>query len=548
MSEKMKWSLNFKIFLVLLLLSFHSNTFSWEKYEHQILADLVLDSTLSFYGLSFNDSLILFPGKTKALQLSRMLWNGETFGKISAIFSGDDISQSRCHIRGYTIKQQLEPLSAEIIDKVWERIKNSPDDIKSVEITNQNVVFNYLLYHIIALRFAELSGKELEDSNEFLRYALIYEAVAQSYLSDAFSAGHLLLYLSDFLDLFSSYNNQITHDFYCSEGVYVLNAQGDCWRTFGDKLMQWYSPSFNRILEACVKSLSEVFLVYFVSNDIEIPQQMSKWAKSIDSRLNPGEFVELWINTHSGGKYFSEIRMSALLCIPMPIAATWSVRTEYIDNYGIHKRKHYPQLSEEKFHDPDLNEIDTMFLYSRSSMPNWMIPEFLPNDTLQNLIRYHPDVASVRYRQNRFLPPSYQGFLLSAGGTTVFSNDKNKFGASLGIGWGVADEFLFIITKPSLIVSAMYLFSDNREWLLMADIGFGINTPVFGIFYPRIDFGYSRGFQSPYKGSAGKIALGLDSESLLLGFTYAGLTFRLKYQFIFFDEILHSPVLEIILH
>ena len=477
-----------------------------------------------------------------------MLWNGETFGKISAIFSGDDISQSRCHIRGYTIKQQLEPLSAEIIDKVWERIKNSPDDIKSVEITNQNVVFNYLLYHIIALRFAELSGKELEDSNEFLRYALIYEAVAQSYLSDAFSAGHLLLYLSDFLDLFSSYNNQITHDFYCSEGVYVLNAQGDCWRTFGDKLMQWYSPSFNRILEACVKSLSEVFLVYFVSNDIEIPQQMSKWAKSIDSRLNPGEFVELWINTHSGGKYFSEIRMSALLCIPMPIAATWSVRTEYIDNYGIHKRKHYPQLSEEKFHDPDLNEIDTKFLYSRSSMPNWMIPEFLPNDTLQNLIRYHPDVASVRYRQNRFLPPSYQGFLLSAGCTTVFSNDKNKFGASLGIGWGVADEFLFIITKPSLIVSAMYLFSDNREWLLMADIGFGINTPVFGIFYPRIDFGYSRGFQSPYKGSAGKIALGLDSESLPLGFTYTGLTFRLKYQFIFFDEILHSPVLEIILH
>ncbi len=228
----MKWSLNIKIFLILLLLSFPSNTFSWEKYEHQILADLVFNSTLSFCGISFNDSLILFPGKTKDLQLSRILWNGESFGKISAIFSGDDISESRCHIRGYTIKQQLEPLSAEFIDKVWERIKNSPDDIKSVEVANQNVVFNYLLYHIIALRFAELSGKDVDGNNEAIRYALIYEAVAQSYLSDAFSAGHLLLYLSDFLAPLNSYNNQITHDFYCSEGVYVLNAQGDCWRTF----------------------------------------------------------------------------------------------------------------------------------------------------------------------------------------------------------------------------------------------------------------------------------------------------------------------------
>ena len=94
----------------------------------------------------------------------------------------------------------------------------------------------------------------------------------------------------------------------------------------------------------------------------------------------------------------------------------------------------------------------------------------------------------------------------------------------------------------------MYFFSDKLEWLLMADMGFGINIPVLGIFYPRIDFGYSWGFQSPYKGGAGKYAVGLESETLPLGFTYAGLTFRLKYQFIFFNKILHSPVLEVILH
>ena len=533
---------------VLLFISCPFETFSWEKDEHQILANLALDSTLSFWGIKFSDSLIFLPGARDDIILDKMFWNGESFGKISAIFSGDDISQSRCQIRGYTINQQLEPLSAEFIDKVWERIKNSPDDIKSVEVVNQNVVYNYLLYHIIALRFAELSGKKHNADDEYIRYSLIYEAVAQSYLSDAFSAGHLLLYLFDYLAPFSNYNNQVTHDFYCSEGVYVLNAQGDCWRTFGDKLMQWYSPSFNRVLEACVKSLHELFLVYFVSNNISLSQQLSKWIKSIANGITIEELSDSWVTTNDGVKYYSEIKMSALLCMPMPIAATWSVRIDQIDSYGIHKRKHYPQLSEEKFHDPDINDIDTEFLYSRSSIPDWMIPEFLPNDTLQNLIRYHPDVASVRYIQKRYLPPSYQGYLLSAGGTIVFSDDKNNFGASLGIGWGVADEFLFIITKPSLIVSAMYLFSDNREWLLMADMGFGINIPVFNMFYPRFEFGYSWGFQSPYNGGAGKIALGLDSKTLPLGFTYAGLTFRLKYQFIFFDKTLSSPVFEIILH
>jgi hypothetical protein len=548
MSKKVKFSLKYKVLLVALLIFCPVDTFSWEKYEHQILADLALDSTLSFCGIKFTDSLIFLPGEKDDVILGKILRTGESFGKICATFSGDDISQSRCHNRGNTIQQQLEPLSAEIIDKVWGRIKNAPDDIKSMEVTDQNVVFNYLLYHIMALRFAELSSKNHNADSKYMRYSLIYEAVAQSYLGDAFSAGHLLLYLSDFLSPLNYYNNKIAHDFYCSEGVYVLNAQGDCWRTFGDKLMQWYTPSFNHVLEACVNSLRELFLVYFVCNNIAIPQRLIKWAESIDSELNPGELVHLWIMIREGEKYYSEIKMPALLCIPVPIAATWSIRTERQDRYGIYKRKYYPQLSEEKFHDPDLNEIDTNFLYSRSSIPDWMIPEFLPNDTLQNLIRYHPDIASVRYRQNRFLPPSYQGLLLSAGGIIAFNNDKNKFGANLGIGWGVADEFLFMINKPSLIVSATYLFDDNRDWLLMADLGFGINIPVFGIFYPHIDFGYCRGFQSPYKGNAGKIALGLDSATLPLGITYAGFTFRLKYQFIFFDETLYSPMLEIILH
>jgi len=533
---------------MLLSIFFSTETFSWEKQEHKILADLAFDSTLSFCGINANDSLIFFPGKTGSITFNKMIWNNQSFGNISASFSGDDISQSRCQIKGYSIKQQLEPLTALLIDKVWNEIKETPEKIQSIEVSNQSAVFNYLLHHLIALRFARLAGEE-DNEKESLRYALIYEAIAQSYLSDSFSAGHLLLKVSDFLAPLNYMNIQIAHDYYCSEGVYVINSLGECWQTFGDKLLQWYPYSFNQVFEACTISLRELFLVYFSSfENIEIPVNLNKWARSIADSVTPEELSNRWLTTNDGVKYYSEIKMPALLYIPMPVAATWSVRTEKRDEYGIFQRKNYPQLFEENFHDPDLNEIDMDFLYPRSSIPDWMIPEFLPNDTLQNLIKYNPNVASVHYVQDRYLPPSYQGYLLSAGGTYVFADGKDKFGTTLGLGWGFSDEFLFILIKPAFFISTMKLFGNNQEWVLMADIGVGINAPVFRIMKPHIEIGYAYGFQSPFNGSAGKYALGFDSETLPLGFTYAGLTFRLKYQFIFFDKTLQSPVLEIILH
>lgn len=535
--------MNYKIFVFLLF--FSVETFSWEKDEHQMLADLAFDSTLFFCGINFTDSLIFFPG----IVLNKLLWNNQSFGGISAFFSGDDILQSRCHKRGKTILQQLQPLSADYIDRVWNEIKDTPDNIQSVEVSDQNTIFNYLLHHLIALQFARLSNQEDDDKNEMLRYALIYEAVAQSYLSDSFSSGHLLLSVSDFLAPLNHLNIQITHDYYSSEGVYVINSQGDCWQTFGDKLLQWYPYPFNRIYEACTTSLRELFLVYFTSlKKVDIPQNLEKWARSISSGITSEELSNLWVTTNDGVRYYSEIKMPALLYIPMPVTAAWSVRTDLKDKYGVYRRKNYSQLMEEKFHDPDLNEIDTGFLYSRSSMPDWMIPEFIPNDTLQNLIKYNPDVASVRYVQDRYMPPSYQGYLLSTGGTYVFSNGEEKFGAVFGFGWGFSDEFLFILNKPAFFVSAMKLFGDNQEWILMADLGFGINASVFRIIKPHIEIGYAYGFQILFNGSVGKFSLGFDSETIPLGFTYAGLTIRLKYQFIFFNTTLHSPVLEIILH
>ncbi len=83
--------------IVLLLISCPVVTFSWEKDEHQILADLVFVSTLSYCEIEFTDSLILFPGKTGTVEISKMLLDVHNFGNIAALFSGDDLAQSRCH-------------------------------------------------------------------------------------------------------------------------------------------------------------------------------------------------------------------------------------------------------------------------------------------------------------------------------------------------------------------------------------------------------------------------------------------------------------------
>jgi hypothetical protein len=140
------------------------------------------------------------------------------------------------------------------------------------------------------------------------------------------------------------------------------------------------------------------------------------------------------------------------------------------------------------------------------------------------------------------------GYLLSAGGFYELVNGKNKLAASIGFGWGFSDDFLFFLNKPALFITATKLYTNESEWILTADFGFAINTPLFGFVTPHTEIGYAWKLQSAGNENGSKYAIGFDSETIPLGFTYAGLTVRLKYQFIFLNKTLHSPALELILH
>ena len=67
--------------------------------------------------------------------------------------------------------------------------------------------------------------------------------------------------------------------------------------------------------------------------------------------------------------------MPSLMYLPMPVAAAWSHRTDSLDQHGIRIRHYYPQLWESGLLDPDPDGLDADFLYARSSVPAWMIPE-----------------------------------------------------------------------------------------------------------------------------------------------------------------------------
>lgn len=549
------------LLIVCLIIIVPDTMMAWEKEEHRLVADRAFTAVLAECGVSIHDSFIFISNCDLSIQLEKVLWRGKTFGEICAWASGNDASYSRFQERGRTILHQLSPLSASIIDAVWrdhsgrgpaanDTITVSLPTVYSAELSDHNVVVNYLVHHLIALRFAKFAGQKENKGKEALRRALIYEAMAQSYLTDAFSSGHLFVPLTDVFSSLHPINNKEAHDFYRNEGAYVINSRGDVWQTFGDKLLLWYDPTYRHVLGACVTSLRELFLVYYVSGCMEaIPESLKKWGQSVSVGVSIEEMVKRWITLQDGKRYYSITRMPTLLLLPIPISATWSVRTEKVDDHGIHQRKHYAQMREPEFHDPDLEGIDTEFIYPRAAVPDWMIPELLSDKNPRELIKYNPDFASVRYVQNRDFPPSYKGSLVHLGGGIVFKRNGSGLGSIVGLGYGLADK-LFVINKVSVDIDLMPSFDEGRRLIITPSIGFGLKLPApFYLWNAyRFEIGYAFGLRSPFEENGLKLAVGIESPTIPLGFTYAGVTVRLMYRRFYLERIVQGVFLEFVLH
>ena len=523
--------------------------------EHHEFARIALDSVLTEWKAELHPSLKALFFRNDSVITSTSLWNGKSFADVSVAFSENDLSFARSHKAGRSIFEQLKSLPPSLIENTWRAVE-SDTIVKSLERKDKNVVVNYLLHHLVALQFANRAGEKAASRQQDLKLALRYEAIALSYLVDAFSSAHIFIHYK-FLSWLQTCNYRKAHSFFQSKGAFVINSKGEVWQTFGDRLMLWYEPTYRHVLNAATTSLHEVLLVFHsaVTPD-RLPVRLSSLGDSLAERYN----VDTWLDMRSGGQdYYTILKMPSLLHLPMPVTATWS-KKDIVDKYGIHQRIHYPQLREKGFHDPDLEETIRERLWKREAIPNFLDSLFFqkfreefpekhkktPKDKdefARTIVRDDTNFASVRFIQPREFLPSYFGLLVNAAGGGSLNGDlKSSF--AVGLGFGILDNLLFLNNVSTDLVYQRILANDDRHFYMLT-LGGGISLPTNFVKAFRIELGPAT---EKFRDFGYKIAAGIELPMVEVPFTYAGLTSRIMVQRIFAGSSLHGVYFQIVLH
>lgn len=510
------------------LLLFTQLTLAHNPDEHRALADSVFTHFLNRC-------------KCSEFTSEKPLWKDLTFAGIAGRETDFDLVAARFHDRGKTILEQLQGLSSDDVTKLMAIVTgpDSPDGLYPQELSQPNVIRSYLLHHLAALRLAE---------HDNVRKALIFEAMAQSFLIDAFSSGHMLVPMGDLFYGLHPVNTQDAHGHFSVEGTFVMNSHGQVWRAFGDGLLEWYDRSYDHIYEACLTSLQEVFLVYYRSKGI-VPDVLKQWAEILPQK----DIIHEWTQSHDAAFYLDSLRMPALLLIPVPVAAAWSIRRHEVDANGSHLRSYYPQVRECRDVRFRSDNIDEEFLHAAASYPAWALPDFFlaPQSHLDSLIRYDTAVASVKYVQERYFPPSYGGLLLA--GSWSLGSTEHYYAISAGMDLG-AD--LLMIDKLSAECSFINFRGSYERRLVSPAAGFSFHP---GLLFQSEDLpaihvacGYAWGWTEQHSAHGGRLDIGLEPGRQMrwLKFpgTYLGILPRLNYQVFYLEQNIHALTFSIMLH
>jgi len=521
----------------------------------------------------------------------KRLWNGKNFGEICSLGAADDLVSSRFQERGKTILEQLRSLGSPQLSEILHTqlateqtnpgipLQKSPP-LPNIPLSDKNVIVNYLVYHLAALQCAKRAGGQ--NTGESLELALTYEAIAEGYLLDAFSAGHLLVRLSDPFAFLHPVNTKIAHDYYDNEGVYVIDSRGDVWLTFGDQLFEWYAPTFEHSFNALTSSLRELFLVHYVYIDsTRIPNCLSTIIDTNRKSMTISATVRGWTAAYDLKDYYELLQMPTLLRLPVPISATWSISASTSDS--LRRRVHYPQVRESEqdpgFRDPEKEDIDEEFLYPTKSLPTWLLPErWIPRDSLHggrfsdlsagrrvtlaaNLIRRDKDIASVRFQQERYIPPSYRGLILTCASGYLAYQGSTSGVAQVGIGYSPPIAILPdvpLIDRLSAGAGYTHFLDNGARSLLSLSGGLSFSTalkpyrvgthkPFRYIEYVRVEGGHVWGLREALRSHGALISVSLESGTIPLWFTFSGITIRPKFSWMFLEETMSGASVEIVI-
>jgi hypothetical protein len=528
-----------------------------EAHEQRLLVDSAFTQVMRSCGIETQTQLLFDPGRGFTLCVAKDLWNGMRFARVCSLACSatDDLGFRRFHARGKTIAQQLEKLSSFAIESAWvQTLKcldgNSMDVpcvLNSVAGVSHNVVQSYLLHHVIALRLACRAGEHGSGGQAEMIHALLLEALAQSYLIDVFSSAHMLVPMDDPFTWLHPLNTQECHDFYDRTGVYVINSRGDVWRSFGDRALRWYGFAFERVSEASATSLLEILNAYYQSVDgASFPAYLEGWRHAWAGHL-PRCFPRGAKEFMDGESYYRDESLPTLLLLPMPISAAWSMRLTELDSHKVHLRKHFPQLREDGLHDPDLNGIDETFLYPRSAVLPSMVPDMLASGSLDSLIRYDPAISSVRFVQDRYRKPAFQGGIIRFGFGRGLGKDARPPGGYLGLGLGLLNRLsLELGIGTSLSGQHVTLASVTSSACFELPEDFSRYLWIFNALY--LESGFVWGWKSPDKVETWKMGAGIASVTLPVGLTYVGVMIVVKAEVIFLNRPSSGVGLDLIFH
>ena len=559
----------------------------WDAAEHRALAARALAATLADTAVDRALARTSVEGLTSLEEVRRgaPLWRDLDFAGLSAWSARDDREASRYQERGRTVLEQLARVAPADIERAWDswergatadsaRLWPAPAHAKAA---GRNAVSSYLLNHVAALRFARRAGLALGGGSapgaapgaeaqappgvaavgriEDLRRALIVEAVAIGFLADGLSSGHLFVPVHDPLARLHPVNSRRVHDRFASLGAYVIDARGEVWQAFGDHLLDWYPISRLHAEEACTASLREVLAVVLVSAGAEaLPPALAANLDSAGPREAAAHVAAL-LDARAGTEYLVDLRMAGLLRMPTPVSATWSVRAAADSGLPARRRAHVPQVREPGGHDPGLTRHEVMLLPRRAAWPPWLAPDSLTRADPARLVRTDPAVASVRFTQAREEAPSYAGGLLELGFFVPDEPRRARPMALVGVGRAWTDE------GPPRRLSAdlaLLLPRERDGWrALSATLGWTLETPQLpgvagtighALEWVRVEAGLAWGLSRADRGSGGRLAVGIESPALPIGFTNAALAVRAEFNWIEIDRPRRGTSVSVALH
>jgi hypothetical protein len=471
-----------------------------------------------------------------------------TFGRITGKFAKDQFARGRFHVRGATTLVELRFIPEEILRQVFLDVEELEFDSKysrrllsTAKARADNVVANYLINHLIALVKARSGNRKSAVVSEGIKQALLWEAVAQGYLADAFSSSHMVVPVHTQLSFLTGRNNKEASRAFANRGWYMMNSRGDVWQGFGERLLDWYLPTYEPVLEACQTSLRELFVAYLTQKGEPWPPAFTQWVRTTHvEQLEPVSNGHWKTLTRAEG-YLDpakdEIALPTLRLIPMPITATWSEHQTDSSVYYRGKRKHFPQLAEDNLHDSSLCYLDEIALYHKRDVPIWMIPEPLRRpspEPADSLVKFELYWASVQYLQDFKMPLAPRGLQIHLSEQSNFSHGSGTY-LRFGVGYGLHAPRFALVDPLSIQTEFIPGILAHDRSLYAVNAGLGVVNILKGRSrllpgFVRIDVGYSFGTDGNTRVSGFMIGPAIDYDLTTFGSFNAGLRLRIGYR------------------